>query len=67
MTTWKLETTVPVYEFVEACGVISTEEKSLVYTAGEKGVVKIWDWKTGKTLSSVHVDALKKHSVSDIM
>ncbi|KAG8989203.1 U3 small nucleolar RNA-associated protein 13 [Tulasnella sp. 427] len=49
----KLVKTVPVLEQIEAAGILSAsdggEEKSLkVFTAGEKGVVKVWDVNSGK-------------------
>ncbi|KAG9050764.1 U3 small nucleolar RNA-associated protein 13 [Tulasnella sp. UAMH 9824] len=49
----KLAKTIPVLERVEAAGILSAvdggEEKGLkVFTAGEKGVVKVWDVNSGK-------------------
>ncbi|KAG8892893.1 U3 small nucleolar RNA-associated protein 13, partial [Tulasnella sp. 408] len=49
----KLAKTIPVLERIEAAGILSAtdggEEKGLkVFTAGEKGVVKVWDVNSGK-------------------
>ncbi|KAG8989198.1 U3 small nucleolar RNA-associated protein 13 [Tulasnella sp. 427] len=51
----KLVKTVPVLERIEAAGILSAEdggeEKGLkVFTAGEKGVVKVWDVNSGKVM-----------------
>lgn len=53
--------TIPVLERVEAVGILRTDDdgeagatsskgKLLIYTAGEKGVVKVWDVRSGKVL-----------------
>ncbi|TCD63181.1 U3 small nucleolar RNA-associated protein 13 [Steccherinum ochraceum] len=53
--------TIPVLERVEAVGILRSEDESVagasstpkklhIYTAGEKGVVKVWDVKKGKVL-----------------
>jgi U3 small nucleolar RNA-associated protein 13 len=51
-----LVTTVPILERVEAAGFLHTENESgklLFYTAGEKGVIKIWDARQGKALHQI--------------
>ena len=47
--------TIPVLERVEAGGVVELEgEVGLkVFTAGEKGVVKVWDVKSGKVVRTL--------------
>jgi U3 small nucleolar RNA-associated protein 13 len=41
--------------------------EDLIYTGGEKGIVKIWNWKTGALLHSFHADEMKKHAIVDIV
>ena len=47
--------TIPVLERVEAGGVVELEGETglKVFTAGEKGVVKVWDVKSGKVVRTL--------------
>jgi len=49
--------TIPVMERVEAVGFIHSDSATTlshqIFTAGEKGIVKVWDWKEGALLHSL--------------
>jgi U3 small nucleolar RNA-associated protein 13 len=62
----KLIRTIPVLEAVEALGLLHENESlvqsagtSLLYTGGEKGVIRIWDLSEGKCIQSLGEDHVK--------
>ena len=77
----KLIKTIPVLERVEALGLLhagsglpSSSDRLLVYTGGEKGVVKIWDIQDGKVLftlgneqTQISDDSEEQRQIIDVM
>ncbi|KAJ3216635.1 Transducin (beta)-like 3 [Clydaea vesicula] len=60
---YSIVNTIPVYEFIEAVGVLS--DGKTVYTGGEKGEVKFWDWNSGNQINQFFIDDMKKNTVID--
>ncbi|KAI8895545.1 WD40-repeat-containing domain protein [Globomyces pollinis-pini] len=65
---WDLEDftvalTVPVLESVEALEIVYVNEIPLVCTAGEKGVLKIWDMESGKLMIEQESDPNYSHEI----
>ncbi|KAG9304393.1 hypothetical protein G9A89_019955 [Geosiphon pyriformis] len=72
--------TFPIFETIEAIGVLekksytftsendeSEEPKELFYTAGEKGIIRIWDMKTGKLIIAQDQETNITQKISDII
>ncbi|KAL1922510.1 uncharacterized protein VTP21DRAFT_10049 [Calcarisporiella thermophila] len=71
---YKLINTFPVYETLETVGVLENgisvnndgTNQELFYTGGEKGVVRIWDLKSGKLVQSEKDDKATRY-INDIV
>ena len=67
--------TIPIMERVEATGFIHSDSSMglshQIFTAGEKGIVKIWDWKEGILLHSLGTawehDQEQQHEILEAM
>ncbi|KAJ2332725.1 U3 small nucleolar RNA-associated protein, partial [Coemansia sp. RSA 2681] len=76
---WKrrsLLRTIPVYETIEAAGILapntqtgldsSSDSSRVIYTGGEKGVIRLWDMDTGKELYEQKKELNAKHTFVDV-
>ncbi|CAG8448620.1 3935_t:CDS:10 [Scutellospora calospora] len=69
--------TFPIFEIIETLGVLqpnttisNTEEDfegELFYTGGDKGIIRIWDFQTGKLIKTQEPEKNTKHVISDII
>ncbi|KAI9473051.1 WD40-repeat-containing domain protein [Coemansia mojavensis] len=65
---WKRKSlirTIPVYEAIEAAGVLQTPElgsQRVIYSGGEKGIIRLWDMNTGEELFSQTKEHNAKHA-----
>ncbi|KAI8816854.1 WD40-repeat-containing domain protein [Fimicolochytrium jonesii] len=70
MGTYELEKTLPIYESVETLGVLPADspfaEKGnlVVYTGGDKGIMRIWDVASGTCLATQAAEENNKHEIS---
>ncbi|KAI8813629.1 WD40-repeat-containing domain protein [Cladochytrium replicatum] len=70
---WNLETkhsekTVPVFETVEAMGIVpGTDQEPLVYTGGDKGLLRVWNLRTGNCVHQKQMSAKNKHTIFDMI
>ncbi|KAI7867670.1 WD40-repeat-containing domain protein [Spinellus fusiger] len=72
-----LKATYPIYETLETVGFVSKEANlfkgtewentELFYTGGDKGLVRLWDVKTGKLAVTQKPEVNSKHAISDII
>ncbi|KAJ2792487.1 U3 small nucleolar RNA-associated protein [Coemansia linderi] len=76
---WKrrlLIRTIPVYETVEAAGLLATNTQTgldldgncarIIYTGGEKGAIRLWDMDTGKEIFEQKKELNAKHAFVDV-
>ncbi|CAG8521953.1 11221_t:CDS:10, partial [Cetraspora pellucida] len=67
--------TFPIFETIETLGVLQLhttiqnmeEDFELFYTGGDKGIIRIWDIKTGKLIQTQEPEKNTKHVISDII
>ncbi|KAK9764386.1 U3 small nucleolar RNA-associated protein 13, variant 2 [Basidiobolus ranarum] len=74
---YKLKRTLPIYETLETVGIIkeNTEFKEssipngrqYFYTAGDKGLIRLWDFETGKMVHSQKPEQNSKHTLVDVI
>ncbi|KAJ2000072.1 U3 small nucleolar RNA-associated protein, partial [Coemansia thaxteri] len=76
---WKrrlLVRTIPVYETIEAAGVLATSTQTgldvgnctrMIYTGGERGVIRLWDMDTGKELFEQTKELTAKHAFVNVL
>jgi len=78
LTTMKLATTYPIYETLETVGILQkskiqtiggkdVSDKELFYTAGEGGIIRIWDLKTGDLVAKQKEEQGSKSGISDVL
>ncbi|CAJ0854716.1 11188_t:CDS:10 [Entrophospora sp. SA101] len=67
--------TFPIYETIEVIGVLeenSTDDsgsssKELIYTGGDKGIIRVWELHTGKLFMSQEPEKNTKYTIKDII
>ncbi|KAI9010951.1 WD40-repeat-containing domain protein [Phycomyces nitens] len=78
---WKkkiLKATFPIYETLETVGFVSKnvdlsaydtkwQDSELFYTAGDQGLVRLWDIKTGELVMAQTAEVNSKHAISDVV
>ncbi|KAH3670652.1 hypothetical protein OGAPHI_001167 [Ogataea philodendri] len=66
---WKEVKTVPVSQSVEACGFFEVDGKELVYTAGQYGIMKVWDMDLEKLVATTKVplETTEELNVMDVL
>ncbi|KAJ1836747.1 U3 small nucleolar RNA-associated protein [Coemansia sp. RSA 2711] len=64
-----LERTIPVYEAVEAAGVLrgSALGARVVYTGGARGVLRLWDADSGRELAAQAAELNAQHALADVV
>ncbi|KAG7796692.1 hypothetical protein KL929_003199 [Ogataea haglerorum] len=67
--TWKEVKTIPVSHSVEACGFVEFRDKELLYTAGEAGLLKVWDLDSEKLVatSKKPLDTTEELNIMDVL
>ncbi|KAI8394307.1 WD40-repeat-containing domain protein [Radiomyces spectabilis] len=74
----KLKATHPIYETLETVGFLSQNtdlshydakwlDAEIFYTAGDKGVVRLWDLKSGELVQEQTAENNSKHTISDVI
>ncbi|KAG0167641.1 U3 small nucleolar RNA-associated protein 13 [Apophysomyces sp. BC1034] len=74
----KLKATYPIYETLETVGFLSKDsdmsayddkwqDSEVFYTAGDKGVVRLWSLKTGELVLAQEPEKNSKHAISDVI
>ncbi|KAI8322302.1 WD40 repeat-like protein [Martensiomyces pterosporus] len=77
---WKrkaLERTIPVYETIEAAGLLlpetrtglegGGEDRQIIYSGGAKGVIRLWDMETGEEIFEQAKELNAKHTFVDLL
>lgn len=78
LTAMKLATTYPIYETLETVGILQKSAvqtigdkdvsgKELFYTAGDAGIIRIWDLRSGELVAAQKEEQGSKSGVSDVM
>ncbi|CAI2166110.1 17730_t:CDS:10 [Funneliformis geosporum] len=73
----KLVKTFPIYETIETVGILEPNTiisevennvgKELFYTGGDKGIIRIWDLKTGNLIKAQDPEKNTKYGISEII
>ncbi|ORX94019.1 WD40 repeat-like protein [Basidiobolus meristosporus CBS 931.73] len=74
---YKLKRTLPIYETIETVGMIKEDTefndssipkgRQLFYTGGDKGLIRLWDFETGKLVHSQKPEQNSKHTLVDVI
>ncbi|KAF9172597.1 U3 small nucleolar RNA-associated protein 13 [Mortierella sp. AD011] len=78
LTSMKLATTYPIYETLETVGILQKSkieaigskdvaDKEMFYTAGDSGVIKVWDLKSGELIAKQKEEQGSKSGISDVL
>ncbi|KAF9923420.1 U3 small nucleolar RNA-associated protein 13 [Linnemannia zychae] len=78
LTTMKLATTYPIYETLETVGILEkgkiqkigdkdVSQKDMFYTAGDAGVIRIWDLRSGELIAKQKEEQGSKSGISDVL
>ncbi|KAF9586347.1 U3 small nucleolar RNA-associated protein 13 [Lunasporangiospora selenospora] len=78
LTKLKLATTYPIYETLETVGIlqknkftsigdVDVTDKELFYTAGDSGVIRIWDLQSGALVAKQKEEQGSKAGISDVL
>ncbi|KAF9182509.1 U3 small nucleolar RNA-associated protein 13 [Haplosporangium sp. Z 767] len=78
LTTMSLATTYPIYETLESIGILQkskfqtignkdVSDKEMFYTAGDAGIIRIWDLKSGELIAKQKEEQGSKSGVSDVL
>ncbi|KAG0318916.1 U3 small nucleolar RNA-associated protein 13 [Linnemannia gamsii] len=78
LTTMKLATTYPIYETLETVGILQkgkiqnigdkdVSDKDMFYTAGDAGVIRIWDLRSGELIAKQKEEKGSKSGISDVL
>ncbi|KAI9103198.1 WD40-repeat-containing domain protein [Phlyctochytrium arcticum] len=78
MKTGEVAKTLPIFESVESVGLLSSDSdvplnpgierpKSIVYTAGDKGLIRLWDVDTGNCIFEQKSKVDSKHDIVDMI
>lgn len=78
LTTLKLATTYPIYETLETVGILQkgkiqrigdkdVSDKDMFYTAGDAGVIRIWDLRSGELIAKQKEEQGSKSGISDVL
>ncbi|RKO89298.1 beta-like 3, isoform CRA_b [Blyttiomyces helicus] len=77
METFELEKTLPIFESIEASGVIAASSPApagvakkgsvIAYSGGEKGIIRIWDLLSGKCLMEQEPETNSNHEIVGII
>ena len=78
LTAMKLATTYPIYETLESVGILKksavqtigdkdVSDKEMFYTAGDAGIIRIWDLRSGELIAAQKEEQGSKSGVSDVM
>lgn len=78
MKTHNLKSTYPIYETIETVGSVTPladltcygekyQKAELFYTAGDKGVIRLWSLKTGELVKEQLPEKNSKHTITDVI
>ncbi|KAK3846100.1 MAG: WD40-repeat-containing domain protein [Linnemannia gamsii] len=78
LNTMKLATTYPIYETLETVGILQkgkiqmigdkdVSDKDMFYTAGDAGVIRIWDLRSGELIAKQKEEQGSKSGISDVL
>ncbi|KAF9110873.1 U3 small nucleolar RNA-associated protein 13 [Mortierella sp. AM989] len=78
LTSMKLATTYPIYETLETVGILEkskidaigdkdVSDKEMFYTAGDAGIIRIWDLKSGELIAKQKEEEGSKAGISDVL
>ncbi|KAG0326945.1 U3 small nucleolar RNA-associated protein 13 [Dissophora globulifera] len=78
LKTMKLATTYPIYETLETVGILQkskiqaigdkdVSDREMFYTAGDSGVIRIWDLKSGELIAKQKEEQGSKSGISDVL
>ncbi|KAF9977221.1 U3 small nucleolar RNA-associated protein 13, partial [Modicella reniformis] len=78
LKTMKLATTYPIYETLETVGILQkskiqtidgkdVSEREMFYTAGDGGVIRIWDLRSGELIAKQNEEHGSKSGISDVL
>ncbi|KAF9378500.1 U3 small nucleolar RNA-associated protein 13 [Podila verticillata] len=78
LTAMKLATTYPIYETLETVGILQksavqtigdkdVSDKEMFYTAGDAGIIRIWDLRSGELIAAQKEEQGSKSGVSDVI
>ncbi|KAF8930369.1 hypothetical protein EDD21DRAFT_170033 [Dissophora ornata] len=78
LNTMKLATTYPIYETLETVGILQksqiqaiggkdVSDREMFYTAGDSGVIRIWDLKSGELIAKQKEEQGSKSGISDVL
>ncbi|KAJ3274999.1 Transducin (beta)-like 3 [Terramyces sp. JEL0728] len=67
LSTFESVLTKPTFESIEALEVVQFNGALAVCTAGESGVIKLWDYETGELLQEQHKDKNNSHEVAYLL
>ncbi|KAF8980530.1 U3 small nucleolar RNA-associated protein 13 [Entomortierella lignicola] len=78
LTSMKLATTYPIYETLETVGILQkskieaigdtdVSDREMFYTAGDAGVIKIWDLRSGELIAKQKEEQGSKSGISDVL
>ncbi|CEI98202.1 hypothetical protein RMCBS344292_12317 [Rhizopus microsporus] len=75
----QLRATYPIFETIETVGFVEKNEEvtakfgseyaqsDIFYTAGDSGLVKLWDMKTGKLIKAQEPEKNSQHTITDVV
>ena len=61
-----IEFTIPVFESLEACAVVHYKGQQVLCTAGEKGIIKLWDTGSGELIDEQVPDKNYSHPIQGL-
>ncbi|KAF9955928.1 Transducin (beta)-like 3 [Mortierella alpina] len=78
LTTMSLATTYPIYETLETVGILQkskvqtigdkdVSDKEMFFTAGDAGVIRIWDLRSGELIAKQKEEQGSKSGISDVL
>ncbi|KAI9289951.1 WD40-repeat-containing domain protein [Umbelopsis sp. AD052] len=78
MKTHSLKSTYPIYETIETVGTITPQadlscygakyqKAELFYTAGDKGIIRLWSLTTGELVKEQTPETNSKHTITDVI